>query len=162
MICALQGVALADEIRGIPRIVDGDTVQVGTAKIRLQGIDAPETDQLCLDRNGKRWTCGIEARDQLIQKAGRKVWTCRTNSIDRYGRNLATCEVDGSDINRWLVREGWAMSFVRYAHVYDADERAARQAQVGLWSGAFIAPWDWRSRNTRTEILGAVSVPTRR
>jgi hypothetical protein len=61
MICALQGVALADEIRGIPRIVDGDTVQVGTAKIRLQGIDAPETDQLCLDRNGKRWTCGIEA-----------------------------------------------------------------------------------------------------
>jgi hypothetical protein len=51
------------------------------------------------------------------------------------------------------------MSFVRYSHIFDADERAARQAQTGLWSGAFIAPWDWRSRNTRTEILGAVSVP---
>src|SRR5262245_39556090 len=96
---ALQGVALADEIRGIPRIVDGDTVQIGTAKIRLQGVDAPETDQLCLDRDGKRWNCGIEARDRLAKKAGGKVWTCRTNSIDRYGRALATCEVEGSDIN---------------------------------------------------------------
>jgi endonuclease YncB( thermonuclease family) len=155
----LQGVALAEEIQGIPRIVDGDTVQIGTVKIRLQGVDAPETDQLCLDRDGKRWTCGIEARDRLIQKAGGKVWTCNTSSIDPYGRALATCEVEGANINRWLVREGWAMSFVRYSHIYDADERAARQAQTGLWSGAFIAPWDWRSRNTRTEILGAVSVP---
>jgi len=159
MMGGLQGVALAEEIRGIPRIVDGDTVQIGTVKIRLQGIDAPETDQLCLDRNGKRWTCGIEARDRLIQKAGGKIWTCNTSSIDPYGRALAMCEVEGADINRWLVREGWAMSFVRYSHIYDVDERAARQAQVGLWSGAFISPWDWRSRSKTTEILGAVSVP---
>ena len=157
---ALQGVALAEDIRGTPRIVDGDTVQIGTVKIRLQGVDAPETDQLCLDRDGKRWSCGIEARDRLVHRASGKVWTCRTSSIDRYGRALATCEVEGSDINRWLVREGWAMSFVRYSHIYDADERAARDAQVGLWSGAFIAPWDWRSRTKTTEILGAVSVPT--
>jgi endonuclease YncB( thermonuclease family) len=159
MMCALQGVAVAEEIRGIPRVVDGDTVQIGATKIRLQGVDAPETDQLCLDRDGKPWTCGIEARDRLVQRASGKVWTCRTSSIDRYGRALATCEVEGSDINRWLVREGWAMSFVRYSHTYDADERVARQAQVGLWSGAFIAPWDWRSRSKTTEILGAVSVP---
>jgi hypothetical protein len=38
-------------------------------------------------------------------------------------------------------------------------ETAAREARAGLWSGAFIAPWDWRSRNKSTEILGAVSVP---
>ena len=126
---ALQGGALAEEIRGIPRIVDGDTVQIGATKIRLQGIDAPETDQLCLDRNGKRWTCGIEARDRLVQRGGGKVWTCHTDSIDRYGRALATCELEGADINRWLVHEGWAMSFVRYSHVYDADERVA-QAQT--------------------------------
>jgi endonuclease YncB( thermonuclease family) len=46
MMGALQGVALAEEIRGIPRIVDGDTIQIGTTKIRLQGIDAPETEEL--------------------------------------------------------------------------------------------------------------------
>jgi hypothetical protein len=123
------GVALANEIAGIPRIVDGDTVQIGTAKIRLEGIDSLETDQLCLDREGKRWTCGVEARDRLIQKAGGKTWTCRTNSVDRYGRALATCEAEGTDINRWLVREGWALSFIRYSHVYDSDGRLAAEQQ---------------------------------
>jgi endonuclease YncB( thermonuclease family) len=159
MMGVVQETALANEIVGVPRIVDGDTVQIGASRVRLEGIDAPETDQLCLDGNGKRWTCGIEARDRLIRKAGSKVWTCRTNSNDRYGRALATCEVEGSNINRWLVLEGWAVSFTRYSHTYDSDEVTARQGKAGLWSGAFIAPWDWRSRTKNTIILGAVSVP---
>ncbi len=58
-----------------------------------------------------------------------------------------------------MVRSGWALSFVRYSHEYDQDEARARQARVGLWSSAFIAPWDWRHRSTTTVILGAVSVP---
>jgi hypothetical protein len=41
-----------------------------------------------------------------------------------------------------------------------AEERVARAAKAGLWSGSFIAPWDWRHRNTETEVLGAVSIPT--
>ena len=133
---------------------------IDTTKIRLVGIDAPETDQLCLDAGGKRWTCGIEARDRLKQEAGGKSWACRFDKSDRYGRALATCEVDGVNINKWLVQEGLALSFVRYSHEYDVDERAARDRRAGLWSGAFIAPWDWRSRNTKTIILGAVTVPT--
>jgi endonuclease YncB( thermonuclease family) len=159
MMGELQDTALANEIVGVPRIVDGDTVQIGASKIRLEGVDAPETDQLCLDGNNHHWTCGIEARDRLMQKAGGKVWRCRTSSNDRYGRALATCKVEGLNINQWLVRSGWALSFVRYSHEYDADERAARDAKSGLWSGAFIAPWDWRHRNSNTEILGAISVP---
>jgi endonuclease YncB( thermonuclease family) len=156
---AFRGTALSTEIAGAPRIVDGDTIEIGTSKIRLEAIDSPEPDQLCLDHEGKRWTCGIEARDRLIQKAGGKVWMCRTNSNDLYGRALATCEVEGTNINRWMVREGWALSFVRYSHEYDRDELAARQANAGLWSGAFIAPWDWRSRTKNPVILGAGSVP---
>lgn len=64
--------ALAAEITGIPRIVDGDTVEIGQVKIRLAGIDAPETDQVCLDAKGEKWACGIAARDELIrhQRAG--------------------------------------------------------------------------------------------
>jgi endonuclease YncB( thermonuclease family) len=151
--------AWGGEMVGVPRIVDGDTVQIGSAKIRLAGIDAPETDQLCLDREGKRWACGIEARDRLIAKAGSKVWSCRSDSMDRYGRALAACQVERIDINRWLVREGWALAFTRYAHTYDSDEAIARQSALGLWSGAFIAPWDWRSRSKGTVILGAARVP---
>jgi endonuclease YncB( thermonuclease family) len=43
--------------------VDGDTVQIGSTKIRLSGIDAPETDQLCLDAKGEGWACGLASRD---------------------------------------------------------------------------------------------------
>ena len=158
----LLGLATAPtvaDVIGVARVVDGDTVEIGTLRIRLQGIDTPEADQLCLDAHGRPWSCGIEARDQLIKKAGGKAWTCSVSGQDRYGRLLATCFVEGEDIERWMVRAGWALSFARYSHRYDADEQTARDAGAGLWSGAFIAPWDWRSRNKSTVILGAASVP---
>ncbi len=146
-------------IIGIPRIVDGDTVEIGTTKIRLVGIDAPETDQLCLDRVGKRWACGVTSRDELIRHSGGRSWVCQVSGRDRYGRSLAKCELDGEDVEKWMVRSGWALSFVRYSHAYDKEESEAREVRVGLWAGAFIAPWDWRGRNRGTAILGAVSVP---
>jgi endonuclease YncB( thermonuclease family) len=159
IVLGLADSVLGADFVGIPRIIDGDTVQIGNAKIRLQGIDAPETDQICLDANRKRWNCGLEARDRLIAKGGSKLWSCRSSSVDRYGRALASCEADATDLNRWLVRNGWALSFTRYSHDYDVEERVARAEKAGLWSGAFIAPWDWRHRNIETEVLGAVSVP---
>jgi hypothetical protein len=68
---------------------------------------------------------------------------------------VARCEVDGEDIQKWMVRNGWALSYVRVSHDYDDDEKAAREAKAGMWQGAFIAPWDWRARNKKTAILGA-------
>ena len=66
---------LAAEVAGVPRVVDGDTLVIGAAKIRLQGVDAPETDQLCLNSNGSSWTCGVEARDRLAAYiVGRKLF----------------------------------------------------------------------------------------
>jgi hypothetical protein len=58
-----------------------------------------------------------------------------------------------------MVRQGWALAFVKYSSVYVHDEEIARNAQRGVWSGAFIAPWDWRHRDHQTIILGALSVP---
>lgn len=149
----------AEIISGVPRIVDGDTVQIGSTKIRLSGIDAPETDQLCLDQRGERWACGIEARNQLVKLSNGREWDCDPLGTDRYGRSLGKCFVEGEDVEQWMVRSGWALSFVRYSHDYDQDELRAREARAGLWSGAFIAPWDWRHRNKGTVILGAASVP---
>jgi endonuclease YncB( thermonuclease family) len=150
---------LAAEISGTPRIVDGDTVEIGQTKVRLSGIDAPETDQICLDATGQAWACGITARDELIKHSNGQPWECETAGSDRYGRSLGNCFIEGEDVSAWMVRSGWALSFVRYSHTYDADEVAARDAHAGLWSGAFIAPWDWRHRNKATTILGAASVP---
>jgi endonuclease YncB( thermonuclease family) len=151
--------ALAAEINGIPRIVDGDTIEISQVKIRLSGIDAPETDQLCLDAKGEKWACGIAARDELIRHSHGQAWECTTTETDQYRRSLANCFIKGEDVSKWMVRSGWALSFVRYSHAYDADEGAARENRAGLWSGSFIAPWDWRHRNRATIILGAASVP---
>src|ERR1700730_14928009 len=94
------------DITGIPRIVDGDTVQIDATKIRLSGIDAPETDQVCLDPAGGRWPCGVTARDALIELAGEKIGPCHISGTDRYGRSLAACEVAGEDVQQWMVRSG--------------------------------------------------------
>jgi endonuclease YncB( thermonuclease family) len=149
----------AEAISGIPRIVDGDTLVIGTTKIRLASIDAPESDQVCLDENHKAWTCGIEARDRLVAHIGNRPIDCAPTGLDTYGRTLVTCTLAEENLNAWMVRQGWALAFVRYSREYVADEEAARAAARGLWSGAFIAPWDWRHRNRQTIVLGATSVP---
>jgi endonuclease YncB( thermonuclease family) len=153
------GVTKADDLTGIPRIIDGDTVAINGIKIRLQGIDAPETEQFCLNDKSQPAECGKGVRDRLREKSADHPWTCKVSGQDIYSRSLARCYVGGMDIQRWLVRSGFALAYKQYSHDYDADEQAAREARVGLWSGAFIAPWDWRHRNASTEILGAVSVP---
>jgi endonuclease YncB( thermonuclease family) len=159
VVLLLPAIADAADISGIPKIREGDHIQIGNTRIRLGGIDAPAVDQLCLNTRGERWTCGVAARDELIKHAGGKSWTCRTRAIDRRGRTVARCEVEGQDIQKWLVKSGWALAFVRISRDYEPDEKAAREAKAGMWQGAFIAPWDWRVRNKKTAILGAAKPP---
>jgi endonuclease YncB( thermonuclease family) len=158
-ILLLPALAEAADISGVPKIREGDQITIGASRIRLQGVDAPSVDQLCLDTKGERWTCGVAARDELIHHADNKTWTCHVSRIDRRGRSIARCEVDGEDIQQWMVKNGWALSYVRFSHDYDADEKAAREAKAGMWQGAFVAPWDWRIRNKKTAILGAAKPP---
>lgn len=155
----LPALAEAADVSGVPRIREGDQIVIGSSRIRLGGIDAPSADQLCLNPKGERWTCGVAARDELVKHAGNKSWTCHVRQTDRHGRIVARCEVDGEDIQKWMVKSGWALSYVRASHDYDADEKAARDAKAGMWQGAFIAPWDWRVRNKKTVILGATKPP---
>lgn len=150
-------VAWGGELVGVPRVIDGDTLVVGEHKLRLQGVDAPETDQVCLDGKGAQWTCGVTARDRLAERIGGRTITCATTGTDAYGRDLATCREGAEDLNRWLVRQGLALAFVRYARTYEADEAAARAGKDGLWAGAFVAPWDWRHPAPGTGLRGAVT-----
>lgn len=141
-----------------PTIVDADTIYLNGDKIRLEGVDAPETDQTCLNAESQAFKCGLEARRALEARFGNRSWTCRPSGKDRYGRTLAACSVEGQDVGRWLVREGWALAFRRYSTAYSADETVARDGRRGLWNGSFIAPWDWRQRSSSSEVLGATSV----
>jgi endonuclease YncB( thermonuclease family) len=148
-----------DDLTGSARVIDGDTIAVGFQHVRLQGIDAPETDQVCLDAQGERWTCGLAARERLSAHIAGRAVRCASRGEDRYGRMLATCSAGGENLNGWMVREGWALAYVQYSREYIGDEAAARAQRRGMWAGAFIAPWDWRHRNRHTVILGALSVP---
>jgi len=142
------------EITGTAKVREGDLVVIGNSRIRLGGIDAPSVDQLCLNAKGEKWTCGITARDELFKHVEGKSWTCHVRQTDRRGRLVSRCQVDGEDIQKWLVQNGWALAYKQTSHDYDADEAAAREAKAGMWQGAFVAPWDWRVRKKAT-ILGA-------
>jgi endonuclease YncB( thermonuclease family) len=122
---------------------------------RREGVDAPETNQICLDSRGALWNCGTDARDRLIRHIGSRETSCVTNGKDAFGRWLATCSTNEGDLSAWLVREGLGMAFIRYSNAYVAEEGIARSAQKGMWAGAFIAPWDWRTRTASTAILGS-------
>jgi len=151
--------AAATTITGVARISDGDTISIEETRIRLNGIDAPETDQVCLDEAENTYPCGIAARDELARLVRNRTVTCMGNEVDRYDRRIMTCFVGETDINAAMVGGGWALAFRRYSDIYVGEEQLARAQQAGLWSGAFIAPWDWRHRGPQTEILGALSVP---
>jgi endonuclease YncB( thermonuclease family) len=154
---AAQSAAARDMV-AVPEIVDADTIYAGAVKIRLAGLDAPETDQVCIDSQGRSWPCGLEARKRLQSFSGGRTWLCRLTGEVTYDRQVGSCTIDGEDVGRWLVREGWALAFKRYSQMYVRDEIFARKRQKGLWSGAFVAPWDWRHRSHETLVLGAFFV----
>jgi endonuclease YncB( thermonuclease family) len=159
LVALIPALAQAADVSGVPKIRDGDQLTIGSTRVRLAGTDAPGLDQLCLNASGERWTCGVAAYDALVAHVGDKSWACHIQRVDRFGRSVAKCEVDGEDVGQWMVKNGWALSYVRFSHAYDADEKAAREAKAGLWEGAFMAPWDWRVRNKKTTILGAIKPP---
>ncbi len=129
-------------IEGNAHVVDGDSLVVAGREIRLDGIDAPEGRQQCM-RNATAWPCGEEARRHLMRAVGSQPVTCRSGQTDQYGRHLAVCEVAGRSLNAEMVEAGWAVAYGDYA----SEEREARAAKRGLWSGEFERPRDWRARN---------------
>ena len=139
----------ATVVRGRAQVIDGDSLKVNGVNIRLHGIDAPESRQTCRDRSGRRYPCGQRATEHMRQLVAGRVITCRKVTTDRYGRMVAICKRGGEDIGRRMVRDGWAVAFVRYSRHYVADERAARSARRGLWQGRFITPETWRRMQER-------------
>ena len=146
------------EIYGIPKVIDGDTVNIDSKKIRLEGIDAPEIKQQCKKpflkisaiigfELNKDYSCGVIAKKKLKDKIDNTKIKCVSSSKDRYKRFLATCYKDRINLNKWMVRNGYAAAYKRYSKDYIRDEEYARENKLGIWEGSFIMPEKWRKLN---------------
>jgi endonuclease YncB( thermonuclease family) len=115
-------------ITGTASVIDGDTIEIHGTRIRLFGIDAPESDQSCTIQ-GKAWPIGHRAAFALSDKVGRQTVECRPRDKERFG--LTVCFVGGADINAWMVAEGWALAYRQYSNDYVDQERTAANSNAG-------------------------------
>lgn len=147
-------------LAGQVSVIDGDTLELHGQRIRLLGIDAPESSQPCRNAGGRTWRCGAEAANRLSDFIASRPVTCRVKNTDRYGRSVAVCTVAGQDIGRWAVTNGWALAYRRYSKDYIGAEEQARISRRGIHAGQFMPPWDYRvsKRNHKTG-MGGDAVP---
>jgi endonuclease YncB( thermonuclease family) len=132
-------------ITGTASVVDGDTLDIHGTRIRLAGVDAPESAQQCRDREGATYLCGSKAALALDDFIARRPVECSPVSKDRDGRTVARCEVGGTDLAEWLVLQGHALDWPRYSKgAYTQAQQTARSEGRGLWAGKFVPPWDFR------------------
>ena len=141
-------------ISGIAKVVDGDTIKIENKKIRLFGIDAPEKKQKCQKpwltisfvTFNKDYPCGEISTLKLKNQINGEFITCKYTNKDRYKRFIAECFKGNTNINRWLVRNGYAVVYKKYSKKYLAAENLAKSEKLGLWAGSFKKPWEWRKR----------------
>lgn len=172
-------VLAGEVIQGVPRVADGDTLQIQDKRIRLFGFDAPEKAQLCKNAQGKDYSCGQESGDALQQLIGSSSVRCEVRNTDQYGRNVSSCSVltnkGPQDIGNYMVSNGYAVAYRQYGQDYVPMEESAHKAHKGIWQGSFQTPADWRkdqkiekllaSRNNSSagassSILAALPAPT--
>ena len=124
----------------VVKVSDGDTITVLTQnkesiKVRLYGIDAPETKQ----------DFGKASKQYLSSLIVGKIVEVKSGGQDRYGRVLGTIYLDNADINAKTVEEGYAWAFVKYSKIYIAQQSKAVKNKAGLWRQKDPqAPWDFR------------------
>ena len=138
--------ASSSELIGQATVIDGDTIEIHGQRIRLHGIDAPESRQLC-EQGGQKYRCGQRASLALADKIGRTVVRCDKRGTDRYKRVIGICFSGDEVLNRWMVRTGWAVAYRRYSKDYVIDEDLAHQDRIGIWAGDFEMPSEWRRKS---------------
>jgi endonuclease YncB( thermonuclease family) len=146
MLLLFSGEALADDLVGQASVVDGDTLEIHGIRIRLWGIDSPESSQLCRGEDSLQYRCGAQAANDLDAFIARRPVSCSLVNLDPYGRTVATCSVGSTDLGEWLVRKGLALDWPQYSKGrYNGAQRNAEHAGRGIWKGSYVEPWLYRA-----------------
>jgi endonuclease YncB( thermonuclease family) len=140
-------------------VTDANTLILDGTIFRLEGIDGPQTDQVCIDAAGAKWSCGIEARDRLREWVGNRAIRCDDKGRDRTfnKRRMGLCWAgdEKTSLNQWLVQEGWALGAGPRSR-FKPDQERARDQRKGLWKGCFVSPEGLRRFTiSTTPMLGA-------
>ena len=136
--------AKGSTVTGTASVIDAETLDIHGERIRLVGVDAPESKQNCRSPEGALVRCGQTAANALDQWINRNPVSCAIEGKDRYERLLGQCSVRGQSVQEWLVTNGHALAYRSYSKQYVSAEEKARAAKAGVWAGDFIEPWDWR------------------
>jgi endonuclease YncB( thermonuclease family) len=145
-------------------VTDGDTLILNGVTYRLDGIEAPQTDQTCLDDKGAAWACGIEARDRLRDYVLKREVRCTDRGTDSAyrKRRVGDCRVAGEtkSVSQWMVQEGWALNLDTSAKGrYKAERDSASRNGAGLWKGCFVSPEALRRFTISTTSLMGAACP---
>jgi len=125
--------------------VTGDSLVINGERYRLWGIDAPDLDQPCMNADGQSYACGREARVHLLNILSMGPYACRVEERPPQAPPLLSCELGGFDVGEMMVRSGYAFDDVAVSGgAYAPQEHDARMERLGLWSGPFVKPEDWR------------------
>ena len=144
--CLCASTAFADNLTGQASIIDGDTLEIHGKRIRLWGIDSPESNQLCRGDDSIQYRCGAKAANDLDSFLNKRPIDCVSVSLDQYRRTVAVCSIDGVDLAEWLVRNGLALDWPTYSKgKYDKAQRDADHAGRGMWAGSYVEPWLFRA-----------------
>jgi len=146
LILFINNISFAKTIIGKAKIIDGDTIHIDKNKIRLHGIDAPETKQKCLI-DSEEWFCGKHSTNELKKLINDQVVKCIVKDIDIYNRFVAVCLIDTIDLNRLMVMSGWAVAYRYYSTDYIIEENFARDRKLGIWKSQFLKPHIFRKQN---------------
>jgi endonuclease YncB( thermonuclease family) len=138
-----------ERIAGRPKLIDGDSFEIGNVGVRLFGVDAPEGRQSC-KRDGRDWACGDAAARKLRSLVGDRSITCMRRDVDDYSRIVATCRAGNVDLAAEMARSGFATAYRRYSADYVDEENEARAAGRGIWAGEFTPPETYRSEQRET------------
>jgi endonuclease YncB( thermonuclease family) len=116
-------------IVGVASVVDGDTIEIHGARIRLSGFDTPERGARCGGVNVHQ-----RAANELSAFIAGRTVSCTPGGTDAHGRTVATCNAGGTDLGEHMVGQGWGRDWPRYSGgAYADEETAARAARRGMW-----------------------------
>lgn len=131
--------AIASEIVGVATISDGDTIRIGQRRIRFDGVEAPRPRAMCGETNA--YSAATDALRSVVRS--HEVRCSISDLPDERGNDIARCRVGDTDLNSYMVANGWARDVPADSNgAYAAEEAAAREARLGVWGMSCEAdPW---------------------